>query len=207
MAHNGVVTWILALVPVAYLLGTFPSAGLVARRAGIDVTQAGSGNPGASNVVRLMGWKAGVLVFTLDAAKGAIAAGAGLAVDGHRGAWILGVAAVVGHVFPVWRRFRGGRGVATGAGVLVVLYPVVTLVLAAVWVVIARGLHKASVASLTVALLAPVTVIVLGGSLFDIVIVTGVALLLIGRHLPNLRRLVRGEEHGLAGPADDDPAT
>jgi len=205
MAHNGVVTWILALVPVAYLLGTFPSAGLVARRAGIDVTQAGSGNPGASNVVRLMGWKAGVLVFVLDAAKGAVAAGVGLAVDGHRGAWILGVAAVVGHVFPVWRRFRGGRGVATGAGVFVVLYPIVTLVLAAVWVAIARGLHKASVASLTVALLAPVTVVVLGGSLLDIVIVTGVALLLIGRHLPNLRRLVRGEEHGLAAPPDDDP--
>jgi glycerol-3-phosphate acyltransferase PlsY len=200
MAHNGTVTWILALVPVAYLLGTFPSAGLVARRAGIDVTRAGSGNPGASNVVRLMGWKAGALVFALDAAKGAIAAGAGLALDGHRGAWILGVAAVVGHVFPVWRRFKGGRGVATGGGVFVVLYPIVTVVLAVVWVAIARGLHKASVA--------PVTVIVLGGSLLDVCIVTAVALLLIGRHLPNLRRLVRGEEHGLAQPTaphDDDP--
>jgi len=210
MAHNGAVTWILALVPVAYLLGTFPSAGLVARRAGIDVTRSGSGNPGASNVVRLMGWKAGVLVFVLDAAKGAIAAGAGLAIDGHRGAWILGVAAVVGHVFPVWRRFKGGRGVATGGGVFVVLYPIVTLVLAVVWVAIARGLHKASVASLTVAVLAPVTVIVLGGSLLDVLIVTAVAVLLIGRHLPNLRRLVRGEEHGLAQPTapdDDAPET
>ena len=81
---------------------------------GVDVTKEGSGNPGASNVVRLLGWKAGALVLVLDAAKGAIAAAAGLAIDGHRGAWILGVAAVMGHIFPVWSKFKGGRGVATG---------------------------------------------------------------------------------------------
>lgn len=199
MAQNGGVAWILALVPLAYLLGTFPSADLVARHHGVDVTKEGSGNPGASNVVRLLGWKAGALVLVLDAAKGAIAAAVGLAIDGHRGAWILGVAAVVGHVFPVWRRFRGGRGVATGAGVFLVVYPVVTLVLAVVWVVIARGLHKASVASLVVAVLAPLIVVVRGGSALDIVIVSAVALLLVLRHASNLRRLFRGEEHGLGG--------
>jgi glycerol-3-phosphate acyltransferase PlsY len=203
------VAWILALVPLAYLLGTFPSASLVARRAGIDVTKAGSGNPGASNVVRLLGWKAGALVFALDAAKGAVAAAVGLAIDGHRGAWILGVAAVVGHIFPVWRRFKGGRGVATGAGVFLVVYPGVTVVLAIVWIAIARGLHKASVASLVVALLAPVIVIVRGGSALDIAIVSAVAVLLILRHASNLRRLIRGEEHGLGGapsaPGDGRP--
>lgn len=203
MPQNGSVAWVLALVPLAYLLGTFPSADLVARRYGVDVTKEGSGNPGASNVVRLLGWKAGALVLGLDAAKGAIAAGVGLAIDGHRGAWILGVAAVVGHVFPVWRRFKGGRGVATGAGVFVVVYPGVTLVLAIVWVVIARGLHKASVASLAVALLAPVIVIVRGGSALDIAIVCAVALLLILRHASNLKRLIRGEEHGLDTPRDE----
>lgn len=195
--------WILALVPVAYLLGTFPSATLVARRAGVDITKEGSGNPGASNVVRLLGWRAGALVFLLDAAKGAIAAGAGLALDGHRGAWILGVAAVVGHIFPVWSRFKGGRGVATGAGVFVVVYPGVAVVLALVWVLIARGLHKASVASLAVAVLAPVVVIVRGGAAIDIVVVCAVAALLIARHASNLRRLWRGEEHGLGAPGGD----
>ena len=199
------VGWILALLPLAYLLGTFPSADLVARHHGVDVTAEGSGNPGASNVLRLLGWKAGALVLFLDAAKGAIAAGAGLAIDGHRGAWILGVAAVMGHVFPVWRRFKGGRGVATGAGVIIVVYPGVTLVLAIVWVVIARGLHKASVASLVVAILAPVIVIVRGGAALDIVVVTAVAVLLIARHASNLRRLFRGEEHGLAGRPGDEP--
>lgn len=205
MPQNGGVLPPLALLPLAYLLGTFPSAELVARQHGVDVTTAGSGNPGASNVIRLLGWKAGAVVLLLDAAKGAIAAGVGLAIDGHRGAWILGVAAVIGHVFPVWRRFKGGRGVATGAGVFLVVYPGVTLVLALVWVAIARGLHKASVASLVVAVLAPVIVIVRGGAAIDIVVVTAVALLLVLRHASNLRRLFRGEEHGLDTRPDDGP--
>jgi glycerol-3-phosphate acyltransferase PlsY len=205
MPQNGGVLPLLALIPVAYLLGTFPSADLVARQHGVDVTKAGSGNPGASNVIRLLGWKAGALVLVLDAAKGAIAAAIGLAIDGHRGAWILGVAAVVGHVFPVWRRFKGGRGVATGAGVFLVVYPYITIALAIVWVVIARGLHKASVASLVCALAAPVAVALAGGSALDIAVVLGVALLLVSRHASNLRRLFRGEEHGLGTRADARP--
>jgi len=202
-----VVALILVLVPMAYLLGTFPSAELVARRYGVDVTKEGSGNPGASNVVRLLGWKAGALVLVLDAAKGAIAAGAGLAIDGHRGAWILGVAAVIGHVFPVWKKFKGGRGVATGAGVFLVVYPLVTIALAIVWVAIARGLHKASVASLTVAVAAPVIVVVVGGAPLDIAVVVGVAVLLVARHASNLRRLFRGEEHGIGSQPASDPAS
>ena len=87
-------------------------------RRGIDVTKSGSGNPGASNTFRLLGWKAGLVVLLLDMGKGALAAGVGSALDGHRGAYILGVAAVLGHVFPVTRHFKGGRGVATAAGVL-----------------------------------------------------------------------------------------
>ena len=104
---------VVLLIPLAYLLGSFPSAAIVTGAAGRDVTKEGSGNPGASNTYRLLGWKAGLLVLALDMGKGALAAGAGIALEGHRGAWILGVAAVLGHVFPVTRHFRGGRGVAT----------------------------------------------------------------------------------------------
>ena len=141
------------LVPVAYLLGTFPSAALVARRRGVDVTAEGSGNPGASNTFRLLGWKAGALVFAMDVAQGRARGRVGLAVDGHRGAYILGVAAILGHVLPVTRRFKGGRGVATGAGVMFVLFPLLTLAMArrsgSCW----RGVtHKASVASVAVAI-------------------------------------------------------
>jgi glycerol-3-phosphate acyltransferase PlsY len=182
------------LVPVAYLLGTFPSATLVARRRGVDVTAEGSGNPGASNAFRLLGWKAGVAVFVLDLLKGALAALAGLAVDGHRGAYILGIAAILGHVFPITRRFKGGRGVATGAGVMLVIFPVLTVVLAVVWVAIAKVTHKASVASVCVAIAFPIGVALAGHEWGDIVVISVMALLVIARHLSNLRRLVQGRE-------------
>ena len=191
-----------SLFPVAYLLGTFPSAALVARARGHDILREGSGNPGASNTFRLLGWKAGLLVLVLDIGKGAAAAGAGVALDGHRGAFILGVAAVVGHVFPITRRFKGGRGVATAAGVLAVVFPLETAVLGAVWLGIARGLRKASVASIVCALAFPAIVALRDGSALDIAVTGGLAALVIVRHLSNLRRLVRGEEHGL-GQEDD----
>ena len=195
---------VLALLPVAYLLGTFPSATLVARARGHDILREGSGNPGASNTFRLLGWKAGLLVLALDLGKGAAAAGAGLALDGHRGAFILGVGAVVGHVYPSTRRFRGGRGVATAAGVMAVVFPLETAVLALVWFAIARGLKKASVASVLCAIAYPAIVAVRGGSTLDLAVTGGLAALVVYRHLANLRRLVKGEEHGLGRAGDDD---
>jgi glycerol-3-phosphate acyltransferase PlsY len=189
---------------VAYLLGTFPSAGLVARRRGVDVTAEGSGNPGASNTFRLLGWRAGALVFGLDVLKGALAAGAGLLVDGHRGAYVLGIAAILGHMLPVTRRFKGGRGVATGGGVLLVIFPVLTLAMTALWVVIVRLTHKASIASVTVAVAFPISVALAGHPWGDVTIISVLAVVVVGRHLSNLRRLVRGEELGL-DPGRDEP--
>jgi acyl phosphate:glycerol-3-phosphate acyltransferase len=193
---------VLCLLPVAYLLGTFPSAALVARSRGIDITKSGSGNPGASNTTRLLGWKLGLVVLLADIGKGALAAGVGLALDGHRGAYLLGVAAVLGHVFPVTRHFKGGRGVATAAGALVVVFPLVILVLGVVWIVIARGFRKASIASLVCAVLFPTIVAITGSSWGDIAVASGLGLLVIARHFSNVRRLIRGEEHGLGGSAD-----
>ncbi len=113
-------TLVWVLLPVAYLLGTFPSAHLTARATGHNVMAEGSGNPGASNIARLAGWKAGLVVLAADFAKGAVASGIGMAVEGRSGAYALGVASVVGHIAPVTRRFKGGKGVATGGGALVV---------------------------------------------------------------------------------------
>ena len=145
--------WIL-LLPVAYLIGTFPSASLVARANGIDIRTVGSGNPGASNVARVLGWRRGVWVFVLDAAKGALAAGLGLIADGRPAGYWLGAAAVLGHVFPIWQRFRGGKGVATGGGIFGVLSPLVFVSIVALWFVLSKLTKKASVASIiTVALL------------------------------------------------------
>jgi len=136
-------------------------------------------------------------VLLFDLGKGAGAAGIGVAIDGHRGAFILGVAAVVGHVFPVTRRFKGGRGVATAAGVMAVIFPLEIAVLAVVWFGIARGLRKASVASIVCAIAFPVIVAARDGSALDLAMTAGLAALVVARHLANLRRLVRGQELGL----------
>ncbi len=182
-------------VPLAWLLGTFPSAQIVARAHGRDVLKEGSGNPGASNVARLLGWRAGALVLLCDFAKGAIAAGAGYAIGGRPGAFALGVAAIVGHTFPLYR--KGGKGIATGAGALIVLYPLIVLGLAVVWVVVARVLHKASLASLLCTVLFPVAVIAMRYDTWEIVIIAALAVLVIGRHLGNIRRLLRRQENDL----------
>ena len=99
----------LLLVPIAYVLGTFPSAILIAQANGIDISTFGSGNPGASNVTRALGWRKGVWVYVLDAGKGALAAGLGLALDGRPMAYWCGAAAIVGHMFPVFRGSRAAR--------------------------------------------------------------------------------------------------
>ena len=180
------------LVPVGWLLGTFPSALLVARAHGRDVLKEGSGNPGASHVARLLGWRAGAIVLLLDFAKGAIAAGGGMLIGGRAGAFALGVAAVVGHTFPIYR--KGGKGVAAAGGALVVLYPLIVVGLAVVWFVVARLLHKASLASLLATVLFPISVAALRYDVWEIVVVAALALLVIARHLGNIRRLLRRQE-------------
>jgi glycerol-3-phosphate acyltransferase PlsY len=183
------------LVPVAWLLGTFPSALLVAKAHGRDVLKEGSGNPGASNVGRLLGWKAGALVLLLDFAKGALAAGGGLIVGGRAGACVLGFTAVIGHTFPLYR--KGGKGVAAAGGALVVLYPLIVVGLFVVWAFVARVLHKASIASLLITILFPVAVLVFGFDRWEVGVVGGLALLVVVRHAANIRRLLRREENDL----------
>lgn len=191
---------VVALVPLAYLLGTFPSAVIVARSRGIDILAEGSGNPGASNVIRVLGWKVGAIVLLADFAKGAIAGGVGLAVGDRPGAYALGVAAVVGHTFPMLR--KGGKGVAAAGGMLVVLFPLLVLALAALWGAVAKGLRKASVASLLVIVAFPAAVALLGYDWWEATLLAVVAALLVLRHAGNIRRLIRREEHDLvAGSA------
>jgi acyl phosphate:glycerol-3-phosphate acyltransferase len=185
------------LAPLAYLVGTFPSAVIVARARGIDITQQGSGNPGASNVIRVLGWKVGAVVLLADFAKGAIAGGVGLAVADRPGAYALGIAAVIGHTFPMLR--KGGKGVAAAGGMLVVLFPLLVVGLAAVWGIIAKGLRKASVASLLIVIAFPAAVGLLGHAWWETTILSVIAALLVVRHAGNIRRLIRHEEHDLVG--------
>ncbi len=106
-----------------YLLGTFPTADIVARRAGRDLRQEGSGNPGGANALQVIGPAAGLQVIGGDIAKGAIAGAVGGAIAGPTGAHLAGTAAVAGHCHPVWNGFRGGKGVAASAGQCLSTFP------------------------------------------------------------------------------------
>lgn len=185
------------LLPVAYLIGTFPSALWVARANGVDIRTVGSGNPGASNVARVLGWRRGLWVFVLDAAKGAIAAGLGLLVDGRPVGYALGAAAVLGHVFPVWHRFRGGKGVATGGGVFAVLSPLVFITLVAMWWVISKLSKKASLASIIIVALLPVGVGIVRQEAWEVCSTIAICVLVMARHLGNIKRLLTRREHAL----------
>jgi glycerol-3-phosphate acyltransferase PlsY len=192
----------LGLLPVAYLLGTFPTAALVGAAYGRDVTAEGSRNPGASNVYRLAGARAGGLVFAGDAAKGLLAAGAGLLAGGRGLAVACGAAAVVGHCLPATRGFQGGKGVATAFGMAVVAFPRAVLVAAVVWVAVARRTQKASVASVAGALTALAGVALSRPPLGELAAMVGVALLILLRHRANLARLSAGREHALGTGGD-----
>jgi glycerol-3-phosphate acyltransferase PlsY len=186
------------LVAVGYLLGTFPSAILVARANGVDIASFGSGNPGASNVTRALGWRKGLWVYALDALKGALATGLGLWLDGRPLAYLCGAAAITGHMFPVFRHFRGGKGVATGSGALVVLHPVLALVLAPTWWLVSRVTGTAAVASIMAVVLVPVGLAAGGAPAWEFAATAGVCLLIVVKHWDNVVRILRREEHRLS---------
>ncbi len=186
------------VVVLAYAAGTFPTASLVGRRAGFDPTAGGSGNPGASNSFRLGGRRAGASVLVGDVVKGAAAAAVGVLVGGKALGLAAGAAAVVGHVFPITRRLRGGKGVATAAGVMVVLEPVAALVGAAAWAIAITTTHVASVASLAAVGAGLVAIVVTGHAGWEVAGYAALAVLIARRHRGNLARLRMGTEQTIS---------
>ena len=185
---------VLALV-LAYLLGAVPAATIVARARGVDIRKVGSGNSGATNVQRSLGWGPGLLVAVFDILKGALAVWlARLAGLGDPSAALCGVAAVIGHNFSVFLRFRGGKGVATSFGTILAIDPLIgagALVLGLSTMVLTRYVSAGSV-------LGAVATVVLALSLprpwWERGLLAFLALLLIWQHRDNLRRLVGGTE-------------
>lgn len=190
-------------VVVGYVLGSFDFAVLVARSRGVDIYEVGSGNPGTSNVARTLGKGAAAIVLVGDLMKGAIAAGIGLVLGGEPvDGWVTGLglagiagfAAVVGHCFPVLHRFRGGKGVATSIGVFLILDPIVGGVLALLWAVIVATTRTASIASLATMTAAIPAFWLLASADPVPVWATAIAILVLVRHAPNIRRLIGREE-------------
>jgi glycerol-3-phosphate acyltransferase PlsY len=189
-----------ALVVAAYLIGSIPFAFLLARRRGVDLRRAGSGNVGASNVLRTSGVLLAVLAMALDGLKGAVAVLLAQGVTAGSAASVAaGIASVAGHIYPVWLRFRGGKGVATAAGVFSVLAPVALAVAVAVFLAAVAATRIISVGSVSAALaLAVMTAVTDSPRL----VVTGAwiaAALIVYRHRGNLARLLAGTERRVGG--------
>jgi acyl phosphate:glycerol-3-phosphate acyltransferase len=191
------VTHILLLV-AAYLLGAFPTSLLVGKLRGIDLRQHGSGNLGATNVFRVLGWQAAVPVFILDIAKGWFPTQFFPRWDGLGAPeWALayGAAAIVGHVFSVFVRFRGGKGVATSAGVLLALAPIAVGVGIALWAATVLLTGYVSLGSILAATVVPIVVFFTQGTEPVFWLTVALGAFVVFAHRANIRRLLRREEH------------
>ena len=190
-------------VLLGYLAGSVPFAFLLARSAGIDVRLAGSGNVGAANVLRTTGaWRRAIAVMALDAAKGAAAVlVVHLAAGGASLAALTGAAAIVGHIYPVWLRFHGGKGVAVAAGVFCVLSPLGTGIAASLFVVTVLATRYVSLGSIAATVVLPPAAWWAGAPQAVVVAAAGTGALILFRHRANLNRLRLGTERRVGARA------
>ena len=184
----------LTVVIVAYLLGSIPFAYLAGKTRGIDIRTVGSKNVGASNVFRELGRRIGIAVMALDIAKGLIAVVIANVYTASPWPVVAAAAAILGHVFPVWLRFKGGKGVAVAGGAMIGLATVPALIVLVIWVVIVGLTRYVSVGSIVCAAIFPFLVLAFGGSWPTVVFAFLAAIMVIVRHRTNIVRLRRGEE-------------
>jgi glycerol-3-phosphate acyltransferase PlsY len=192
----------LTAVLVAYCIGSIPFALLTAKWSGADLRRIGSGNLGAANVMRASGLRAGLLVALLDVSKGM----AGVIVAerfsaGPTAAAMAGLAAVTGHIYPVWMRFRGGKGVATACGAFSVLTPAAVPPALAIFVATVAATRYVSAGSVLATLVVPPVAYALGSPAPIVAAACAVAALIVFRHRSNLGRLRSGTERRLGARA------
>jgi len=187
-----------AVLVAAYLLGSIPFSYIVARRRGVDVRRVGSGNVGATNVMRSVGRGPGLIAFVLDFLKGAAATSLALGVLPRGPLPALAAAtAVLGHMYPVWLRFRGGKGVATGAGAFLPIAPLPTAAALAAFGLALAATRYVSVGSLVGCATLAGLAFVLDGPSAVAFAATATALLVLWKHRANLARLAQGTESRL----------
>jgi len=187
------------LVVFAYFLGSIPVGVILGKLKGVDPRKTGSGNIGATNVMRAAGKKLGVITLILDAAKGFVPVALATALGVHVYVIALvGLVAFLGHVFPVFLRFRGGKGVATALGVYLAVSPVTILGAFVVFVIVAAIWRYVSLASMIGAMVVPIGLYLIGAPLAFVIMAGLIALVVIIRHKDNITRLVKGSESKLS---------
>ena len=199
--------WSVCVVVLAYLLGSLSFAVIVSRAMRLDDPRSyGSGNPGATNVLRSGNKLAAIFTLLLDAIKGVVAVLIARFLAERLGygdgvVALAGLAAFLGHLYPVFFRFQGGKGVATAAGVLLAFNPWVGLASLGTWLAVAIVTRYSSLAALVTALLAPFYVYFLHGDAQIVVAVAVMSALLIWRHRANITKLLNGTESKLGSKA------
>jgi glycerol-3-phosphate acyltransferase PlsY len=182
-------------VLLAYLLGSVPFGLLVAKGYQVDLRASGSGNIGATNALRVLGRKAGAVVLLGDMLKGVIGVLVALKFAGPDAGILAGAAAVVGHDFPVFTGFKGGKGVATSLGVVIALAPWLGLVLVCIWLLTVAATRISSLGALVSFLcLPPLTLLLRSGDTALLALTLFLTALIFLRHAANIKRLARGEE-------------
>ena len=191
----------LALVVFAYLLGSVPFGLIIGRLAGKDVRTTGSGNIGATNVLRAAGKTAGVITLLFDVAKGyaAIAVAERFSGPDHALPLVCGIAALIGHCFPVFLGFRGGKGVAAGLGVFLGIAPFYVIFALGAFLAVATITRFVSAGSIAGALTMPIALWIGGASSARIGVAAAMAALIIAKHHANIARLMSGQENRLGG--------
>ena len=186
---------VLAII-AAYLLGSIPFAMISSKVFGLaDPRTYGSGNPGATNVLRSGNKKAAILTLVGDALKGWVAVFAAQKLGfSDTLVGLVALAVFFGHLFPVFLKFKGGKGVATGAGVLLALDPLLGLAVAGTWLFVAFAFRYSSLAAVAASALAPVFQILMHGGNGQTVVVGIIAMALVGKHWQNIQRLLAGQE-------------
>ena len=187
------------LILAAYLIGAFPTSYVVGRLRGIDLKVHGSGNLGATNTFRVLGWRAAVPVFVIDLLKGWFPTAFFPVWDGlaePNWAFAYGAAAIIGHVFSIYVKFKGGKGVATGAGVFLALSPVAVAIGLILWAVLVYLTRIVSLASLISACTVPVVILLTEGATTVFLVSVAFASFILVAHRTNIKRMLRGEEHG-----------
>lgn len=203
-SDGGEVIAVATMLTVSYLLGSFPAGYLAGRSAGIDIRHLGSGNIGATNVLRVLGKPYGYAVFAIDAGKGFAAVRLAYAMFGRSPrpeyyAIAAAILVIAGHAFPIWLRFKGGKGVATTLGAVAGLAPIAVAPTAIIWLLVFGVSRYVSLASIIAAALLPVVIGVLlrfqiTSGVALLYFATAIALLIIWRHRGNLARLRAGTE-------------
>ena len=184
----------LAALLIGYLLGSIPFGLILTRLAGLgDIRSIGSGNIGATNVLRTGKKWAALATLLLDGGKGALAVVIARHFYGIEGICLAGTAAILGHIFPVWLKFKGGKGVATSLGVMLAAFWPAGLAMVLTWLAVAYISKVSSLSALTAALLAPAYAIAFGNLPFA-ALALAITVIIFSTHHENIRRLMRGEE-------------